>query len=147
MKKLFYFGLFKKFLLILFLFLSTSKADGTYSGIYFTTYEENATVYLCNYYSYGYLKDIVNNSTTANNIVNGRVDSLYTSVSDIDAISGVSKNRLHRLKQASHLIDWNKYSDDFGMTLHETNFIYALVAVLIGFVFLFFSVYVLVLKV
>ena len=86
MKKLFIFGLIKKVLLI-FLFLSTSSyADGTYSGVYFTDYEENATLYLCNYYSYSDLKDILNNSSAANNLVNGRVSSLYSSISDVDSI-------------------------------------------------------------
>ncbi len=147
MKKLFYFGLIKKALLI-FLFLFTSSyAEGDYSGVHFTDYEENATVYLCNYYSQGYLKDILQNNNTAKNIVDGRFNSRYTSVSDIDKVNGVNKYRLARLRDASHLIDWNSYTDDFGMTLHQTNFIYALTGALIGFGFFFFSILIIVTRI
>ena len=147
MKKLLFFGLIKKALLI-FLFLSSSSyASGTYSGIYFTDYEENATIYLCNYYSYQSLRDILTSSSTAKNIINSRVKSLFTSVYDIDRVSGVSSKKLHYLKQASHLINWNQYTDQFGMTLHQTNFIYALSGALLGFGFFFFSILIIVTRI
>ncbi|WP_457744958.1 hypothetical protein [Sulfurimonas sp.] len=143
-KKIIIFGLLKKLVLVLFFMGVFSHAEGTYSGIYFTDYEENATLYFCNYYNYIDINDVVRNSNAANNIVNGRVDGLYSSISDIDSLGYVTANRLHRLKQESHLIDWNIYTDDFGMTLQQTNFIYALVGSLIGFTFLFFFIYILI---
>ena len=147
MKKLIIFGLIKKIIIFVFLFSTTLHAEGDYSGVHFSDYEENATIFLCNNYSYQDLKDILISSSTAKNIVRDRIDSPYTSVSDIDSVSGVNKSRLHYLKQASHLVDWSLYSDEFGMSKHQTNFIYALSAVLIGFTFLFFSIFALITKV
>jgi len=140
--KIIAFGLLKKLVLIYILFYGAAHASGTYSGIYFDDYEEKATLYLCNYYSYSYLNDVINNSTTSRNLINGRIETLYSTVSDIDDISGVGSKTLHYLKQESHLIDWNTYTDEFGMTLHQTNFMYALVGTLIGFTFLFFFIYI-----
>ena len=133
-------GLIKKALFIYLLTQTHLFGSGTYSKIYFTDYEENATVYLANYYSYQSFKNLRISATTSKNLVNDRKSSLYKTVSDIDAVSGISGTQLHYLKQQSHLIDWNIYTDDFGMTLHQTNFIYALVGSLIGFTFLFFFI-------
>jgi hypothetical protein len=137
-------GLFKKLVLIYIFFYATAHAAGTYSGIYFDDYEEKATLYYCNYYSYTDFYNVLKNSSASKNIVNNRVNGLYTSIKDIDNLGYVTANRLHRLKQQSHLIDWNKYTDEFGMTLHQTNFIYALVGTLIGFTFLFFFIYIII---
>jgi len=133
-------GLVKKALFIYLLTQTHLFGSGTYSGIYFTDYEENATLYLCNYYNYIDIYNTTRNRTASNNIVDTRVDGLYTSIQQIDDLGYVTANRLHRLKQQSHLIDWNVFTDDFGMTLHQTNFIYALVGSLIGFTFLFFFI-------
>jgi len=130
----------KKLLLLSLLFLSSLlslNASGTYSGVSFTDYEENATIYFVNYYSYQNLKGVLNSSSTSNKILSHRKDDLFTSIPEIDDISGVNTQRLHNLKQQGHLIDWNVYTDDFGLTLHQTNFLYGLTGVLIGFVFLF----------
>ena len=131
----------KKFIFLYFLFYSPLNASGTYSNVDFNDYEENATLYLVNNYSYQDFKNLRISATTSKNIINGRVEWEYETIWDIDDISGISKKQLHYLKQESHLIDWNKYTDKFGMTLHQTNFIYALTGVLIGFTFMFFSIY------
>jgi len=147
-KKIIFFGLIKKFLIIYFLFSNSLLfSSGTYSNTYFTDYEENATIYLANYYSYQSFKNLRISATTSKNLVNSRINSPYTSIADIDAVSGISKTQLNYLRQQSHLIDWNHYTDDFGMSLHQTNFIYALVGSLIGFVFLFFFVQIIISKV
>ena len=127
----------KKILIMSFLFLSFLRAEGTYSDVYFTDVEENATIYLCNYYSYSDFRNIRIDEDTATNIVNTRIDGLYESVEDIDDVDGIETNQLHYLKQKSHLIDWNVYTDDFGLTLHQTNFLFGLSGLLIGFIFLF----------
>ena len=139
-KKILIFKKKKKFLLVYFLFYSTAHAEGTYSGIYFTSYEENATIYLANYYPYAHFKDLRITSTTSKNLVNGRKHNLYSSIDDIDSVSGISGTQLAYLRQDSHLIDWNNYTTDWGMTLHEQNFIYALLGTMIGFVFMFFFI-------
>jgi hypothetical protein len=145
-KKFLLFGLIKKAILLFFLFHSSLFASGTYSGIYFTDYEENATVYLCNYYQYAHFKDLRITATTSKNLVNDRKNQLYTSVTDIDNVSGISGTQLAYLRQDSHLIDWNKYTNDYGMTLQQTSFMYALLGSLIGIVWLFFFIYMIVRK-
>jgi hypothetical protein len=143
-KKFLLFGLIKKALIIFFLFHSSLHASGTYSGIKFTDYEENATVYLANYYSYQTFKNLRITSTTSKNLINDRKKQLYKTVSDIDKVSGISGTQLSYLRQESHLIDWNKYTDDFGMSLHQTNFVYAILGALIGSIWLFFFIYMIV---
>lgn len=136
----------RKLLLLSFLFFSSLlslHASGTYSGIYFTDYEEEASLYLCNYYSKQTFKDLGFGNTDANAIVNNRVN-LYTSITDIDNLSSIGSADLDKIKKESHLIDWNIYTDDFGLTLTQTNFLYGLTGLLIGFTFLFASVYVLI---
>ena len=143
-KKFLLLGLVKKAILIFFLFHSSLFASGTYSGVYFNDYEENATVYLCNYYPYAHFKNLRITATTSKNIINGRKTNLYNSVTDIDNISGISGTQLAYLRQDSHLIDWNHYTNDYGMTLIQTNFIYALLGAIIGSIFLFFFIYMIV---
>ena len=140
-KKFLFFGLIKKAVLLFFLFHSSLFASGTYSGIYFTDYEENATIYLANYYSYAYFKNLRISATTSKNLVNDRKKNLYTSIPDIDNVRGISGTQLSYLKQDSHLIDWNKFTTDWGLTLHEQNFIYALLGTILGSIFLFFFIY------
>jgi len=142
-KKLIVFGIAKKVFLILFILNTASHADGTYNDVYFTSYEENATLYLVNYYDYQTFKDCYIGSTDSKSIIKNRVDELYTSLDDLLDKVSLNKNQLHYLKQKSHLIEWNKFTNDFGLTLLQTNFLFALTAVLIGFVFLFFFIQIL----
>lgn len=125
----------KKLLLISFLFFSSLQAEGTYSGVYFSDYEEAASLYLCNYYPKQTFKDIGLGNTVANTIINNRIP-LYTSISQIDNLTGIGSTYLSRIVRQSHLIEWNLYTDDFGLTLHQTNFLYGLTGLLLGFVFL-----------
>ena len=125
-----------KKILSVFLLLSSFLFGGTYSGVTFTSYEENATLYLVNYYDYTSLNNIINNSTTTNNILNARLSSSYTNIADLDNTSGISKIKLNDLRLYSHLIDWSNYTNDLGLTLHQTNFLYGLTGLLIGFTML-----------
>jgi len=136
-KKIIFLGLLKKLVLLYFLFSSIAHADW-HGNIEFTDYEENATLYLVNYYPYQHFKDIYLGSTDSKAIIKNRpFGDLY----DLEDAVSLNDNQWNYLRQDSHLIEWNKYTDDFGMTLHQTNFIYALVGALIGFTFLFFFIY------
>ena len=126
----------KKFIIFLFLVFNSLYAYGTYDGVYFNDYEVNASLYYCNYYPRQSFIDLGISSSDATTIVNGR-NTLYTSLSQVAALSGIVESDMQKIKSQSHLIDWNVYTDDLGMTLHQTNFIYALTGVLIGFTFLF----------
>lgn len=135
----------KKYVFSSLLLSSFLFAEGTYSGIFFTDYEENATLYLVNYYDYTTLKRILNNSTTTNNILKVRLSSPYTSITQLDNTSGVSKRRLNDLRLYSHILDWSNYTSDLGLTLHQENFLYGLTGILIGFSFLLIFILVVVL--
>jgi len=127
----------RKFIIVTFLFFNSLLiAEGTYSDVYFTDYEENATIHLANNYSYMTFRNLRISEDTATNIVNDRIDELYETVDDIDDIDGIGTNQLHYLKQQSHLIEWDLYTDEFGLTLHQTNFLFGLSGVLIGFIFI-----------
>ena len=141
MEKVLIIWTYKKSCFIIFLIHSSLFASGTYSGIHFTDYEENATIYLANYYSYAHFKDLRISATTSKNLVNDRKENLYTSIPDIDNVRGISGTQLSYLKQDSHLIDWNIFTTDWGLTLHEQNFIYALLGTILGSIFLFFFIY------
>ena len=106
----------------------------------FTEYEKNATLFLVNFYSYKSINDIVQDDTSAINIIRNRSYNQYI---DIDVLFGdLNYNyiELNNLRLASHLIDWSSYSNDLGLNKQDTNFLYALTGVLIGFVFLFWFV-------
>jgi len=128
----------KKLLLITsFLFLSTlMNASVTIQGIYFNDYEEKASLYLCNYYPLQAFIDLGLSNIQSERIIDNRVN-IYTSLADMQNINSLDSYDLDRIKKQSHLIDWNVYTDDFGMTLHQTNFLYGLTGALIGFTFLF----------
>jgi len=139
--KIIAFGLFKKLVLIYFLFFATAHASGTYGGIYFDDYEEKASIYLINYYPYQHFRDIYLGSTDSKDIIKKRP---FVDLSDLENTVSLNDRQWNYIRQDSHLIDWNKYTDEFGMTLHQTNFIYALVGTLIGFTFLFFFIYIII---
>ncbi len=126
----------KKILVLTLLFFNSLSADSTYSGIKFTSYEIQASLYLCNYYPKQTFKDLGFSGTDAKKIVNNR-RTLYTSISQIDLLSGIGSSDLDKIKKQSHLIEWNLYTNHLGMTLHQTNFLYGLSGVLIGFMFMF----------
>ena len=137
-KKFLLLGLIKKAIILFFLFHSSLYASGTYSDVNFTDYEENATVYLANYYSYQDFKNLDISSRTSKNLLSARDDALFETVSDIDDVNGIGTDQLYYLRQASHLIDWGNYTNQLGLTLHQTNFLYGLTAILIGFTMLIF---------
>ncbi len=125
----------KKSLFLLFLVYNSLFAVGTYDGVDFSDYEEQAGLYFCNYGDYTTFVGLGISTTDSAAIVNGR-QTLYTSLSQVAALTGIVNTDMYRIRQHSHLVDWNIYTNDFGMTLHQTNFIYALTGVLVGFVFL-----------
>lgn len=116
-----------------FLFYNSLFADVTIKNVYFTDYEENATLYFVNYYPYQDFIDIRLGSSDSRAIVRDRP---FTSLTDLADNVSMSTDQYNYLRQASHLVDWNVYTDDFGMTLHQTNFTYAILGTLVGFTFL-----------
>jgi len=122
--------------------ISFANAEGTYSGVYFTDQEENMTLLLVNHASYQDLYNVIKKSTTVTNILNesyfNRDDGGITSIDQLDMIPGVGPVTLYRLKQYSY-----KWTSDiiinpkFGTNYPQTNFLYALSGILIGFVFMF----------
>lgn len=130
----------KKSIFFLFLVYNSLFAAGTYDGVDFTDYEEQAALYLCNYYPYQLFIDLSISSTDSGRIIDARTVP-FIHISEVANISGIDAVDMYKIRAQSHLIDWNIYTDDFGMTLHQTNFIYALTGVLVGFVFLFAFVF------
>ena len=126
----------KKSLLLFFLVYNSLFAAGTYDGVPFSDYEEQAGLYFCNYGDYTTFVGLGISAADSKLIVDNR-NTLYTSLSQVAALTGIVNTDMYRIRQHSHLVDWNIYTDDFGMTLHQTNFTYALTGVLVGFVFLF----------
>lgn len=130
----------KKFIFLSFLVYSSLFGSGTYNGVFFTDYEENATIYLCNYYPFSHFLNLNLSSTEALNIVNNRPYTTMTEISNL-------VTTVDYLRADSHLVDWNTYTDQYGMTLTQTNFSYALMGNLIGFTFLFFFIFVIIKRV
>ncbi|MFA5234890.1 MAG: hypothetical protein WC390_10870 [Sulfurimonas sp.] len=126
----------KKIIFFLFLVFKSLNADGTYADVYFTDYEENSSLYFCNYYNYNDFLNLGVPASIVDNITFTRISTPFTSLQQVADIDGVNFYVMANIRQQSHLIDWNIFTDDFGMTLHQTNFIYALTGVLVGFVFL-----------
>lgn len=133
----------KKSIFFLFLVYNSLFAVGTYDGVLFSDYEEQAGLYYCNYGDYQSFVELGISAADSVLIVNGR-QTLYTSLTQVANIVGIVNTDMYRIRQHSHLIDWNIYTDDFGMTLHQTNFIYALTGVLVGFVFLFAFIFIII---
>ena len=122
-----------RFLLLIAFAFSLSNASGTYGGFLFNDYEENASLYLVNYYPKQHFVDIGFSTTYAQNLIAYRP---YSSLSQLGGLGGYQAAYFGYLRSDSHLIDWNVYTDQFGMTLHQTNFLYGLTGLLVGFGFM-----------
>jgi len=123
-----------------FLLLPLFLSAGTYSGIEFTEVEENTTLYLVNYGSFIDINDILRDSTVTNNILDERFSLRpdgFTSISQLDNVSGVNRKKLWNLKQSSHIFDTRQYVNDLGLTFPQYHFLMALSGLLLGFLFLF----------
>ncbi|MBV5334551.1 MAG: hypothetical protein JZU49_01950 [Sulfuricurvum sp.] len=126
----------KKIILILCTLYSLSFSAGTYDGYVFNDYEENGSLYFCNYYDYQSFVYLGLSTADATAIINMRpITSLLTVANNVN-ITGTD---MARIRAKSHIIDWNIYTDNLGMTLTQTNFLYALSGLLFGFVFLLVS--------
>ncbi|WP_456479655.1 hypothetical protein [Nautilia sp.] len=132
----------KKTVLPFFLFLTFLFAEGTYSGVYFTDIEENMTLLLVNHADYNTLYGILRNSTDVNNILNERFynrdNGGIISIKQLDDIRYISDKDLYKLKQYSYKWTADIIIDPkFGTTYPQTNFLYGLSGILIGFIVMF----------
>lgn len=124
-----------KLLILLSFLFSLSNAAITLKTVVFDNYEENASTYLITYYPY---QDFINmqlTATQAGYIMTCRNN--LTPTLSCGSTAGLTTANLMRIREKSHLIDWNVYTDQFGLTLHETNFLYGLTGLLVGFGFYF----------
>lgn len=126
----------KKIIFLLISLYSFSYSAGTYDTYVFTDYEENASLYFCNYHDYQSFIYIGLAAADANAIIGLRP---ITSLATVAANTNITGLDMAKIRAKSHIIDWNDYTDDFGMNPIQTNFLYALSGVLFGFSFLFVS--------
>lgn len=124
----------KFFLLLLFTF-SLSNAAITLKTVTFDDYEENASTHLITYYPYQDFLWMGLSTTNAGRILTCRNNLTPTLMCVSNA--GLTTADLMRIREKSHIIDWNVYTDFLGMTLPQTNFLYGLSGLLIGFIFMF----------
>lgn len=109
-----------------------SNASIILNGVTFDDYEQNASTYFVQYYPYQDFINIGLSSASSSYVLACR-DNGTPSLSC--ASNTLSSSDLLRIRENSHLIDWNVYTDEFGMTLHQTNFLYGLTGLLVGFGF------------
>ena len=132
----------KKFILPLFFFTSFLLAEGDYSKVHFTDVEENMTLLLVNHADYNTLYGILKNSTDVKNILNERYnnrdDGGITSIDQLDDIKYISGKDLYNLKQYAYKWTADIIIDPrFGTTYPQTNFLFGLSGILIGFIIMF----------
>jgi hypothetical protein len=132
----------KKIILPFFLFITLLFSDGDYSGVHFSDIEENMTLLLVNHADYRTLYNVLRSSSDAKKILNvrykNRDDGGITSIEQLDDIRGISGKDLYNLKQYSY--KWTAdiiINPKFGTTYPQTNFLYALSGILIGFIVMF----------
>lgn len=113
---------------------SLSNASITLKGVTFDDYEQNASTYLVQYYPYQDFLNIGLSSTSSAYVLACRDNDTPTLTCVSNALNS---SDLMRIREKSHLIEWNVYTDEFGMTLHQTNFLYGLTGLLVGFGFYF----------
>lgn len=123
-----------RFFLFMSLFFSLSNAEITLKSVTFDDYEQNASTHLVKYYPYQDFIDIGLSSTSSAYILACRDNDTPTLTCVSNALNS---SELMRIREKSHLIDWNVYTDELGMTLHQTNFLYGLTGLLIGIGFYF----------
>lgn len=123
----------KRFIFSFALLFSLSHASATYQGVYFDDYEVNATTYLITYYPYSTFTSLNFSSVYSQYIIDCR-NMGTPSLSCLNS-KGFTTGHFNRIREQSHLIDWNVYTDELGMTLHQTNFLYGLAGLLVGFGF------------
>lgn len=122
----------KRIFLVLIFMFSLSNASITINGIAFDDYEQNASTHLITYYPLRTFSDMGLDTTEQIAILNCR-NAFSPS---LECVGGsLSPASMLRIREQSHLIDWNVYTDQFGMTLHQTNFLYGLTGLLVGFGF------------
>lgn len=123
-----------KFLILLSFVFSLSNAAITLKTVYFDDYEENASTHLITYYPYQDFINMAISATNTNRILICRNNGTPTLTCVSNA--GLTSADLLRIREKSHIIDWNVYTDELGLTLHQTNFLYGLSGLLIGFIFM-----------
>ena len=123
----------KKIIFLLTSLYSFSYSAGTYDTYVFNDYEENASLYFCNYHDYQSFIYIGLAAADANAIIGLRP---ITSLATVAANTNITGLDMAKIRAKSHIIDWNIYTDDLGLTLTQTNFLFGLSGVLFGFTFL-----------
>jgi hypothetical protein len=126
-----------RFLLFISLFFSLSNAAITLKSVTFDDYEQNASTYLVKYYPYQDFIYIGLSASSSSYVLACRDNDTPTLTCVSNALSS---SELMRIREKSHLIDWNVYTNELGMTLHQTNFIFALGGLFLGFMFFYFSI-------
>lgn len=129
----------KRLIFSIALLFSLSHASATYQGIYFDDYEVNATTYLITYYPYSTFMSLNFSSVYSQYIIDCRNSGTPT-LSCLNS-KGFTSGHFNRIREQSHLIDWNIATNSLGITDRDYHFLMAFSAVLIGFVFLFFLLY------
>ena len=126
----------------IFFIVTSLYAEGDYSDVHFTDLEENMTLLFVNHADYRTLYNVLRSSSDAKKILNERYknrdDGGITSIEELDDISGISGKDLYNLKQYSY--KWTAdiiINPKFGTTYPQTNFLYALSGILIGFIVMF----------
>jgi len=132
----------KKLILPFFLFITLLLAEGTYDDVYFTDIEENMTLIFVNHADYHTLYDVLKSSTEANNILterlNNRDNGGITSIQQLADIDYIGTDDLYDLKQYAYKWTADIIIDPrFGTTYPQTNFLYGLSGILIGFIVMF----------
>jgi hypothetical protein len=131
-----------KFILPFLFIICFSSASGTYDGVYFTDLEENMTLLFVNHADYRTLYYVLKSSTEANNILSERLQNRdnggITSIQQLADIYYIGTDDLYDLKQYSYKWTADLIIDPkIGTTYPQTNFLFALSGILVGFIVMF----------
>jgi len=132
----------KKFIFSLFFFISFLFAEGNYSDVHFSDVEENMTLLFVNHADYNTLYGVLKSSTDVNNILNERFNNRdkggITSIKQLSDIKFISSKDLYNLKQYAYKWTVDIIIDPkLGTTYPQTNFLFGLSGILIGFIIMF----------
>lgn len=112
---------------VLLIFTITLFADNWSSNVFFTTEEENNTVWFVNYADKQEFKNIGLTNTDSNNIVNTRTNTDISDIYDVDSIDGIGTADLKKLRTKSHTVDM---ITELGMYRSQYNFLMSITALI-----------------
>lgn len=126
----------KKSLILLSFLYTLSSASATCFGVAFTDQEQNLSDYIFRYYPAQSLIDANITSAGVINVLSLRkldkgnfaylCTHAYTSTSD-----------LYRVREMSHVFNWDYVVDPMGLHLPDSRFLYGLSGFMMGFLFIF----------